>query len=1301
MQILGGGALPRTYTTGNWPITALNSGVWRFVWTPTAANTDAAWDSGFYCVTASSGTPSGTDAGGLWITGDALELYNQTTAVFSQAMTWGAGAVITITINLVANTVTIAGASTGNGTFGFTDSGTYFTAGTLGVGIYGGGGFNIPSSTISAFDDTVPEPAYWTQPPVIVRRPSRAAALAAGIVMPLVVSAPPPTVPDLSWSPTFPAMVRRAEAAPNHGGLFAPDPLPQPNPAPPLSWAPTYPDQLARASLLQLADGTAPPADTTPPPAAPDQWSPIFPDVVRRAERSQDSCVFEALQDDGQPLLEWLPSYPSRFPPLRQTALGLVVAPPFDTSNPDPAPLGVAAYYPAKIPGHRRPANVGGSSYVGIATGEPLSIGIAAVRQRINALNPPTGTFTTYGTDAAITLVVNLTDTITSVGHTIITGDGPFYYRVSAGGTFPGNVDGVTPYYGIRITDDTLQLATSAALAVAGTQVNITSDGTGTHTLVRAVHSDLGGSAFLTFIARGAWATSPNAPTDSKGNTYTATPGSPRAYDGFASSQAGVYIDLTGVGGPNHTFSGTWGDIGGSGDEVTIAGVEVRGAKILQDASVVERVNGGSTIITSNPVTVTARARLVLFVAGNGPTGQDHTFTPLDGFVEVLGASAKGDISGNGYIQDHVFTKMVNTRGTYTARVQGTNQEGAQLFLIALQAVADEAPPMDWYVQHPDPVREVRRVSGDIVGPLVTPAPAVSIGWLPELPAAMPRRDRVVAGVEVGPLADTNAGPLTWQGSYPAAIDARARAPEAGAVAPPSDTNAGPLCWSPSYPDRIPVPRRAPAGGITAPPSDTNAGPLSWSPTFPDRARRALRAIDAGATAPPGLGVDPLSWSPIFPGQVAGHPYPMFGGEIAPPSDTNAGPLTWAPTFPDRASGVRRTIEGGATAPPGLGVDPLSWSPTAPGQLARRQRQFGGEVAPPSDTNAGPLTWSPVYPGQLKRARLIGGGETAPPFVPSAEPLIWSPDFPAMVEQLRRAVLGGDVGPLVVPPPLLWVVVYPDVVLARPRPVDVGGESRPELVQAAAPAPDLSWSPTFPHLVLRAAQPLNVGGLAVLPELAQPNPPAPPLSWSPTFPDSIRRARRGENIGGGVHPTAPPVNVLPPVSMLRRSMIRTTDRFTKAGSSTRWAALMDRANDLAARMGLRPYKVMIVHVRWTGARRGDGVEELVTAREILPSPEVADLSGITRELTLAQIDESGTVLITKISATYTEDQVLCRSTTGRPLAPNEAIFYEIQSPGGGERRRLVPVGTIAPTFNAVRGWSVTVTLQAGARPRGR
>src|SRR5262245_1924455 len=95
----------------------MNTGKWRFVWTPTAASTDAAWGGGFYALFASSGTPSGSDLGGMWISGDALQLYNQSeVAVINRALTWSAGATITITIDVANSRYSISGATTGNAT---------------------------------------------------------------------------------------------------------------------------------------------------------------------------------------------------------------------------------------------------------------------------------------------------------------------------------------------------------------------------------------------------------------------------------------------------------------------------------------------------------------------------------------------------------------------------------------------------------------------------------------------------------------------------------------------------------------------------------------------------------------------------------------------------------------------------------------------------------------------------------------------------------------------------------------------------------------------------------------------------------------------------------------------------------------------------------------------------------------------------------------------------------------------------------------------------------------------------------
>lgn len=55
--------------------------------------------------------------------------------------------------------------------------------------------------------------------------------------------------------------------------------------------------------------------------------------------------------------------------------------------------------------------------------------------------------------------------------------------QVSSTVTLPAGLSAATNYYVIKLTDTTCKLATSRANAVAGTSINITSTGTGTHTI--------------------------------------------------------------------------------------------------------------------------------------------------------------------------------------------------------------------------------------------------------------------------------------------------------------------------------------------------------------------------------------------------------------------------------------------------------------------------------------------------------------------------------------------------------------------------------------------------------------------------------------------------------------------------------------------------------------------------------------------------------------------------------------------------------------------------------------------------
>lgn len=101
-------------------------------------------------------------------------------------------------------------------------------------------------------------------------------------------------------------------------------------------------------------------------------------------------------------------------------------------------------------------------------------------------------TTVSYTTKADLTFTAtNATELFTSAAHGMATGDGP--YRVSnSGGGLPSGLSVDTDYWviadvanGVVDPVNTFQLATSKANAIAGTELLIASDGTGTQTLRR------------------------------------------------------------------------------------------------------------------------------------------------------------------------------------------------------------------------------------------------------------------------------------------------------------------------------------------------------------------------------------------------------------------------------------------------------------------------------------------------------------------------------------------------------------------------------------------------------------------------------------------------------------------------------------------------------------------------------------------------------------------------------------------------------------------------------------------------
>ena len=82
-------------------------------------------------------------------------------------------------------------------------------------------------------------------------------------------------------------------------------------------------------------------------------------------------------------------------------------------------------------------------------------------------------------TPSAKTFTAAVTDIITKAAHGYVTG---LKGQVSTTTTLPTGLSASTDYFVIKLTADTYSLATSLLLAQAGTAIDITDTGTGTHT---------------------------------------------------------------------------------------------------------------------------------------------------------------------------------------------------------------------------------------------------------------------------------------------------------------------------------------------------------------------------------------------------------------------------------------------------------------------------------------------------------------------------------------------------------------------------------------------------------------------------------------------------------------------------------------------------------------------------------------------------------------------------------------------------------------------------------------------------
>lgn len=215
-----------------------------------------------------------------------------------------------------------------------------------------------------------------------------------------------------------------------------------------------------------------------------------------------------------------------------------------------------------------------GSAVSAAATAQPSVLALIDVVgfYRVTTVTTTTAQSTTntlgYGdtfTADASTDLCTWTST-TNIPSNILTGT---RIQVSSTTTLPAGLAAATNYYFIKVSDTTFKLATTYANAVAGTAINITDAGTGTHTLTRLLPRYTNGAGLNAIIFNPA-ATAMGAATPNLSLGYTnsaqtgsrATPTVLPVGKTAASNSHILYTGATGAGKYNYAVPRQSGDAG-------------------------------------------------------------------------------------------------------------------------------------------------------------------------------------------------------------------------------------------------------------------------------------------------------------------------------------------------------------------------------------------------------------------------------------------------------------------------------------------------------------------------------------------------------------------------------------------------------------------------------------------------------------------------------------------------------------------------------------------------------------------
>ena len=194
----------------------------------------------------------------------------------------------------------------------------------------------------------------------------------------------------------------------------------------------------------------------------------------------------------------------------------------------------------------------------------------------------------------------------------------------------------------------------------------------------RGLNTQTSGSTMLVCIGRGDIAAFTQVPTDNKTNAPYVQLGSTYAYVPlYPDSGTALYAFPSIAGGAGHVV--TAGTV--AQDEVTLDAVEIKNGGVIQDYKWNEVLQGNP--LTSLDVATTGPATLVAFWWGDGNQYFAHTAVPDGGFTVLDSILPIGS-----YVQTAVATKDVTNAGSYHVTWNSGGNEGAQLWLVAVQSAS-------------------------------------------------------------------------------------------------------------------------------------------------------------------------------------------------------------------------------------------------------------------------------------------------------------------------------------------------------------------------------------------------------------------------------------------------------------------------------------------------------------------------------------------------------------------------------------------------------------------------------------